>query len=97
MGTGKARPTGATRRAVLVVGGAALLVGYSQDPSPRPADVALPNDGRPVPAPRLALAPQPAQAPPARTPPALRQPEPGWPGPGRTSPGAATAAAPTCR
>ncbi len=80
MRTGKARPTGATRRAVLVVGGVALLVGYSQDPSPRPADVALPNDGRPVPAPRPALAPQPAQAPystsapPARTPPARTPP-----------------------
>ncbi len=51
MGTGKGMPAGATRRAVLVVGGVALLAGYSQDRSPRPVGAEPPTAGHPTPVP----------------------------------------------
>jgi peptidoglycan-N-acetylglucosamine deacetylase len=51
MGSGKSR-TGATRRAVLVVGGVALLAGYWQDPARHPSTSApaTPASATPTPA-----------------------------------------------
>jgi peptidoglycan/xylan/chitin deacetylase (PgdA/CDA1 family) len=50
MDTGKSR-TGATRRAVLVVGGVALLAGYWQDPARHPAATAPPAPAQATPSP----------------------------------------------
>jgi peptidoglycan/xylan/chitin deacetylase (PgdA/CDA1 family) len=50
MNTGKSRP-GATRRAVLVVGGAALLAGVWKDPARHPATAAQPAPAQATPVP----------------------------------------------
>jgi len=61
MGTGKA-----TRRAVLVVGGAALLTGYWRDPSTQVGDAAQ-TPARPSPAPAAPARTAPAHAAPAHS------------------------------
>ena len=55
MAKGRAARAGMTRRAVLVVGGLALLAGYAQDPARRVAEAARTSAAHPapVPAPRL--------------------------------------------
>jgi peptidoglycan-N-acetylglucosamine deacetylase len=59
MGTPKSR-TGATRRAVLVVGGAALLAGYWQDPARHPAARPTPAPAAPSPSAPSPSAPSPS-------------------------------------